>query len=96
MNARSTALDEGADDHLAERFGPAERPTRIRAVLHRRPAGPEAVRHGPPALGPRTRQVAVDGRTPAPAPAPGRFGILERLAAGPGRVVSRRHVLERS
>ena len=92
---RVVALDEGADDYLVKPFGLAELLARIRAVLRRRrPAQPEILRHGPLALDLRTRQVSVDGR--AVALTPKEFSILECLAADPGRVVSRRQILERA
>ncbi|KUN86400.1 response regulator transcription factor [Streptomyces griseoruber] len=92
---RVVALDEGADDYLVKPFGLAELLARIRAVLRRRrPAGPEILRHGPLALDLRTRQVSVDGRPIALTPK--EFGILECLAADPGRVVSRQQILERA
>ncbi|MFJ1973869.1 response regulator transcription factor [Streptomyces sp. NPDC087903] len=92
---RVVALDEGADDYLVKPFGLAELLARVRAVLRRRrPAGPETLRHGPLALDLRTRQVSVDGRPIALTPK--EFGILECLAADPGRVVSRQQILERA
>ncbi|MFF0160387.1 response regulator transcription factor [Streptomyces sp. NPDC005263] len=92
---RVVALDEGADDYLVKPFGLAELLARIRAVLRRRrPAGPEIVRHGPLALDLRTMQVSVDGR--AVALTRKEFGILECLAADPGRVVSRQQILEQA
>jgi len=92
---RVVALDEGAVDYLVKPFGLAELLARIRAVLRRRrPAGPETVRHGPLALDLRTRQVSVDSRPVALTPK--EFGILECLAADPGRVVSRQQILERA
>ncbi|AOP47834.1 response regulator transcription factor [Streptomyces lydicus] len=92
---RVVALDEGADDYLVKPFGLAELLARMRAVLRRRrPAEPEAVRHGPLTLDLRTRQVSVDGRVVALTPK--EFGILECLTADPGRVVSRQQILERA
>ncbi|MHC3470985.1 response regulator transcription factor [Streptomyces sp. 7R007] len=92
---RVVALDEGADDYLVKPFGLAELLARIRAVLRRRrPAGPEILRHGPLALDLRTRQVSVGGRQVALTPK--EFGILECLAADPGRVVTRQQILERA
>ncbi|MEU1473883.1 response regulator transcription factor [Streptomyces sp. NPDC005760] len=92
---RVVALDEGADDYLVKPFGLAELLARIRAVLRRRrPVGPEVVRHGPMALDLRTRQVSVDDRPIALTPK--EFGILECLAADPGRVMSRQQILERA
>ncbi|GAB7028742.1 response regulator transcription factor [Streptomyces sp. NPDC021749] len=92
---RVVALDEGADDYLVKPFGLAELLARMRAVLRRRrPAEPETVRHGPLTLDLRTRQVSVGGRVVALTPK--EFGILECLAADPGRVVSRQQILERA
>ncbi|MFH8391746.1 response regulator transcription factor [Streptomyces sp. NPDC018036] len=92
---RVVALDQGADDYLVKPFGLAELLARIRAVLRRRrPAGPETVRHGPLELDLRTRRVSVGGRTVPLTPK--EFGILECLAADPGRVVSRQQILERA
>ncbi|MFJ8782251.1 MULTISPECIES: response regulator transcription factor [unclassified Streptomyces] len=92
---RVVALDEGADDYLVKPFGLAELLARMRAVLRRRrPAEPEILRHGPLALDLRTRQVSVDGC--AVALTPKEFGILECLAADPGRVVTRQQILERA
>ncbi|MET8130598.1 response regulator transcription factor [Streptomyces sp. NPDC005251] len=92
---RVVALDQGADDYLVKPFGLAELLARMRAVLRRRrPAGPEIVRHGPLELDLRTRRVSMGGR--AVALTPKEFGILECLAADPGRVVSRQQILERA
>ncbi|MER6410091.1 response regulator transcription factor [Streptomyces humidus] len=92
---RVVALDEGADDYLVKPFGLAELLARMRAVLRRRrPTGPEILRHGRLELDLRTRQVSVDGR--AVALTPKEFGILECLAADPGRVVSRQQILDRA
>ncbi|MEV6318631.1 response regulator transcription factor [Streptomyces sp. NPDC051776] len=92
---RVVALDEGADDYLVKPFGLAELLARIRAVLRRRrPAGPEILRYGPLELDMRTRQVSSDGRPVALTPK--ELGILECLAADPGRVVSRQQILERA
>ncbi|MET7479298.1 response regulator transcription factor [Streptomyces sp. NPDC005648] len=92
---RVVALDEGADDYLVKPFGLAELMARIRAVLRRRrPSGPELLRHGPLTVDLRTRQVSVAGRPVALTPK--EFGILECLAADPGRTVSRQEILERA
>jgi DNA-binding response OmpR family regulator len=92
---RVAALDEGADDYLVKPFGLAELLARIRAVLRRvHPSDSELLRHGPLAVDPRTRKVAVDGREVALTPK--EFDILECLAADPGRVVTRQEVLERA
>ncbi|BEK93714.1 response regulator transcription factor [Nocardia seriolae] len=92
---RVVALDEGADDYLVKPFGLAELLARMRAMLRRRrPAGPEILRHGPLTIDLRARQVFVDGH--AITLTPKEFGILECLAADPGRVVSRQQILERA
>ncbi|MFI9357965.1 response regulator transcription factor [Streptomyces lydicus] len=92
---RVVALDEGADDYLVKPFGLAELLARLRAVLRRRrPVGPEILRHGPLALDLRTHLVTVGGRPVALTPK--EFGILECLAADPGRVMSRQQILERA
>jgi DNA-binding response OmpR family regulator len=89
---RVAALDAGADDYLVKPFGLAELQARIRAVLRRvRPDG-EVTRHGPLAVDLRTRKVSVSGQDVALTPK--EFDILECLVADPGRVVSRREILE--
>ncbi len=90
-----TALDEGADDYLVKPFGLAELLARIRAVLRRtRLTEPVLLRHGPLTVDTRTRQVTVSER--AVALTPKEFDILDCLAADPGRVVTRREILERA
>jgi DNA-binding response OmpR family regulator len=89
---RVTALDAGADDYLVKPFGLAELQARIRAVLRRMRPGDEVIRHGPLTVDPRTRKVTVDGHE-VPLTAK-EFDILECLALDPGRVASRREVLE--
>ncbi|MDH6136845.1 DNA-binding response OmpR family regulator [Kitasatospora sp. MAA4] len=92
---RVSALDEGADDYLVKPFGLAELLARIRAVLRRtRPSGAELLRHGTLTVDPRTRKVSVGGSDIALTPK--EFDILECLAADPGRVVTRREILERA
>jgi DNA-binding response OmpR family regulator len=90
---RVAALDEGADDYLVKPFGLAELQARIRAVLRRvRPNLPEVYTSGPLSVDPRTRRVTVNGAEIALTPK--EFDILAYLAADPGRVVSRRELLE--
>jgi DNA-binding response OmpR family regulator len=90
---RVAALDEGADDYLVKPFGLAELQARIRAVLRRvRPNASEVYVCGPLAVDPRTRRVTVDSAEIALTPK--EFDILACLAADPGRVVSRRELIE--
>ncbi|HZC39032.1 MAG TPA: response regulator transcription factor [Streptosporangiaceae bacterium] len=89
---RVLALDAGADDYLVKPFGLAELLARIRAVLRRVRPGDELLRHGPLQVDVRTMRVSVDGREVALTPK--EFGILECLAADPGRVVTRQEILE--
>ena len=90
---RVLALDEGADDYLVKPFGLAELMARLRAVLRRtRPVDQEQMRYGPLTIDARTRKVTVEGREVALTPK--EFDILACLAADPGRVVTRRQILE--
>ena len=89
---RVLALDAGADDYLVKPFGLAELLARIRAVLRRVHPGGGMLRRGPLEMDVRARKVTVNGREVALTPK--EFGILECLAAAPGRVVSRQEILE--
>jgi len=89
---RVLALDAGADDYLVKPFGLAELLARIRAVLRRVHLGGGMLRRGPLVMDVRARKVTVNGREVALTPK--EFGILECLAAAPGRVVSRQEILE--
>jgi DNA-binding response OmpR family regulator len=90
---RVLALDQGADDYLVKPFGLAELLARIRAVLRRiKPDTGEILRHGPLVVDLRAHKVTVGGHEVTLTPK--EFGILECLAADPGRVVSRQEILE--
>jgi len=89
---RVAALDAGADDYLVKPFGLAELEARIRAVLRRVRPESGVTRHGPLTVDMRTRKVSVSGREVALTPK--EFDIIECLAADPGRVVSRREIME--
>jgi DNA-binding response OmpR family regulator len=97
---RVLALDEGADDYLVKPFGLQELLARIRAVLRRsrqpgQPVGQsQMLQHGALTVDLRTHKVSVNGQQIAVTPK--EFAILECLASDPGRVVSRREMLERA
>jgi DNA-binding response OmpR family regulator len=91
---RVAALDAGADDYIVKPFGFAELMARIRAVLRRtRRLDDHTLRHGALAIDTRERRVTVRGAEIGLTPT--EFDILECLATDPGRVVSRREILER-
>lgn len=103
LTARSEELDRvmgltmGADDYLTKPFSPRELAARIRAVLRRRRSGPEQT----PTLSfegleidPNGRTIRLDGSEVTELSAL-EFDLLEALAANPGRVFTRSHLLER-
>jgi len=92
-------LAVGADDYLTKPFSPRELVARIRAVLRRRrdePAGraaDEVASYGGLTIDAGRREVHIDG---APVELTAlEFDLLAALAAAPGRVYSRRQLLER-
>jgi DNA-binding response OmpR family regulator len=93
---RVAGLAMGADDYVVKPFSPRELVERIKAVLRRaRSAGaPGAVRRcGALTLDPERHRVTVDGRPVALTPS--EFTLLEALMRHPGRVFSRRELLDR-
>jgi DNA-binding response OmpR family regulator len=91
---RVAALDAGADDYIVKPFGFAELMARIRAVLRRsRRFDDHTLRHGTLVIDTRERRVMLRGVEIGLTPT--EFDILECLATDPGRVVSRREILER-
>ncbi|MEO5877608.1 MAG: response regulator transcription factor [Streptosporangiaceae bacterium] len=98
LTARSTetdlllGLDFGADDYVTKPYSPRELMARIRTLLRRTQS---AARHtvGAVRVDPLTHTVTVAGRQVECTLA--EFGILATLAAEPGRVFSRSHLLER-
>ncbi|MFI7542848.1 response regulator transcription factor [Actinoplanes sp. NPDC049599] len=83
----------GADDHLARPFSVGELVARMRTVAGRTvPAENPVHRYGPLAIDTRTRQIRLHG-VPIPL-APKEYDLLVLLAADPGAIVDRRHILE--
>ncbi len=92
---RLIGLEIGADDYICKPFSPREVVARVKAVLRRtRPC--EASRRliaGPIVLDENTHQVTIHG-TPLNL-TPSEFGLLNVLAAYPGRVFSRSELLDK-
>lgn len=88
---RIAGLNGGADDYLPKPFGPEELLARIRAVLrrtgHTEAAPPQIVEAGDLRLNPTTREVRLGNEAVEITSI--EFDILETLARGVGRVVTR-------
>jgi len=103
VSARSTEVDRvlglelGADDYLTKPFSIAELVSRVRALLRRLDLdrnGLEGVIHvGGVRIDVRRHEAVVDGR--AVYLTPSQFKVLLLLAQEPGRVVTRREIMER-
>ena len=91
-------LELGADDYLTKPFGLRELMSRIKALLRRAygdladAAGGRQIRHQGPGHRPRT--TAGEARHQRISLTATEFEILRHLAPGPGRVFSRRELLE--
>jgi DNA-binding response OmpR family regulator len=104
LTARTTeddmllGLDVGADDYITKPYSPRELAARVRALLRRAgavSAGNQAVlRIGDLEIDPGRFEVRVGGR-PIVLTAK-EFGILEVLAAEPGRAFTRAQIIDRA
>jgi DNA-binding response OmpR family regulator len=102
LTARSTeqdilrGLDIGADDYLTKPYSPREFTARVRALLRRAGvvagAGKPVLSVGELTVDPDRFEVRVGGRL-VPVTAK-EFGILEVLAARPGRVFTRAQIID--
>ncbi|MDT7803060.1 MAG: two-component system, OmpR family, response regulator RegX3 [Actinomycetota bacterium] len=107
LTARATeddlllGLDLGADDYLTKPYSPRELMARVRTLLRRsaiskspalREPADTALRAGGLRLDPLRHEVSVDGRPVETTP--GEFLLLETLIKQPGRVFTRRQLLE--
>ena len=103
VTARTEEVDKlvglgvGADDYVTKPFSPREVTARVKAVLRRsrgvRDAGAGVLRFEGVTVDRDAREVRVDG-TPVALSAL-EFDVLTALADAPGRVFSRRQLLER-
>jgi two-component system phosphate regulon response regulator PhoB len=92
---RIRGLSLGADDYLTKPFSPQELVLRVRAILRRVGAAPEAgdvLQAGPIRIDRSAHSVTVDGRDVELTPT--EFKLLLTLAERRGRVQGRKHLLE--
>jgi DNA-binding response OmpR family regulator len=90
-------LELGADDYVTKPFSAAELVSRVRAILRRREldrrgAGSTLIETGGIQLDFARYEVRVDGRPVHLTPS--EFKVLALLARDPGRVFSRRQIME--
>ena len=94
---RIVGLELGADDYLVKPFSPRELLARVRAVLRRSGAAAESDDDRPLVVGeltvdPLRRLVTIGGR--AVDVTATEFDLLAHMAAAPGRVFTRRQLME--
>ncbi len=94
---RVLGLELGADDYVTKPFSSAELVSRLRALLRRRELDRSAAAASPLEVAglridPARHEVRVDGEPIAVTPS--ELKILTLLASRPGRVVSRREVMQ--
>jgi DNA-binding response OmpR family regulator len=93
---RITGLELGADDYVVKPFSPRELAIRVRNVLRRVEPSAEStpllLEHGPLCIDTAARAVLLDAQPVALTPK--EFDLLVVLASSPGRVFSRRELLE--
>ncbi len=93
---RIVGLEVGADDYVTKPFSPREVVARVRTLLRRRDApapASDSIVAGPLTLDPGAREARVDDR-PVELTAL-EFDLLAALASAPGRVFTRRQLIER-
>jgi DNA-binding response OmpR family regulator len=103
VTARAEEVDKlvglgvGADDYVTKPFSPREVAARVKAVLRRdrgaRDAAPAVLRFEGLTIDQGSREVLVDGAAVTLSAL--EFNVLAALADSPGRVFSRRQLLER-
>ena len=87
-------LDAGADDYVVKPFTAAQLDARVRAVLRRGDAGPQAapvIAVGGLRIDVAARSVTLDGATVKLTPR--EYDLLHHLAQRPGQVVTKRELL---
>lgn len=98
LSARSSESDRidglrgGADDYVVKPYSPAEVVARVDAVMRRVPAPDASLSCGRAVIDPTAREVRIDGSVLHTTRK--EFELLHLLVRHPGRVFSRRQLLE--